>query len=204
MTKLSRFLRWRRITDLLFLDMGLSLIYAIAYWAEIFKGDRTVLYALMTTIIGLTPVVLELIAFSRNKESRYVLKILGYGFALFYMFILFTANINLVFVYAFPMYMIISVYSDTKFSLKVCVGATILNLIMEIVAGTKGILDWRGMVAAEIQVLVMVMISLFGYLSAKTIGLRKRIILMKFQFRNRGQISSFKMLWKYPVECQKE
>lgn len=118
------------------------LIIAIAYWAEVFKGDRTVLYALMTTIIGLTPVVLELIAFSRNKESRYVLKILGYGFALFYMFILFTANINLVFVYAFPMYMIISVYSDTKFSLKVCVGATILNLIMEIVAGTKGILDW--------------------------------------------------------------
>ena len=150
------------------------LIIAIAYWAEVFKGDRTVLYALMTTIIGLTPVVLELIAFSRNKESRYVLKILGYGFALFYMFILFTANINLVFVYAFPMYMIISVYSDTKFSLKVCVGATILNLIMEIVAGTKGILDWRGMAAAEIQVFVMVMISLFGYLSAKTIRLNEK------------------------------
>lgn len=58
------------------------LIIAIAYWAEVFKGDRTVLYALMTTIIGLTPVVLELIAFSRNKESRYVLKILGYGFCI--------------------------------------------------------------------------------------------------------------------------
>ena len=45
---------------------------------------------------------------------------------------------------------------------------------MEIVAGTKGILDWRGMAAAEIQVLVMVMISLFGYLSAKTIRLNEK------------------------------
>lgn len=146
-----------------------AFIITVAYFVEFFKGSRTLSYVLLIAVLGLAPVVLEYIFYRRDHETQLVKHIMGYGFAVFYSVVLFTANVNVVFVYVLPILLLISVYSDTKFTMKICIGICVLNLAMQIVAGVSGKLDWRGMAAAEIQVLVMVVVSLYSYLSADVI-----------------------------------
>lgn len=144
----------------------ISVAISIAYFIEVFKGARTWGYALLISALAVIPVVIEYLIYKRDPESVILRKVLGYGFAVFYAVVLFTTSTNLVFVYTFPMLLIISVYGDTKFTIRVSVGACILNFIMAVVGAKTNGLGWDGMAEAEIQVLIMIVMALYTYLTA--------------------------------------
>ena len=161
-----------------------SIIITLAYMLECFKGTRTLSYALFIAFFALVPVIAEIICYSKNPCSKFVKHILGYGFGLFYIVVLFTTNTNLVFVYVLPMFLITIVYADTAFMLKVCGMATIVNLAMVII-GANGLATWAadkklgydGMAEAEIQVLIMIIVTIYCFVAAKVSTLNEKLNL---------------------------
>ena len=94
-----------------------SAAIGIAYLAEFAKGSRTLLYVLFTIVIGIASPVAEWIVYKKDKNSTHIKHFIGYGFAIFYIFIMFTTNNKLAFTYVIPMLIAITVYNDYKYSI---------------------------------------------------------------------------------------
>ena len=105
-----------------------SVAIGIAYLAEFAKGSRTLLYVLLTIVIGIASPVAEWIVYKKDKNSTHIKHFIGYGFAIFYIFIMFTTNNKLVFTYVIPMLIAITVYNDYKYSIPINTGVIIINI----------------------------------------------------------------------------
>ena len=85
-------------------------ILTIAYAIETFViSEREPLYFLVVALLGLAPVILEQILYRKNNETKMVKHLIGYGFAVYYAFLLFTATNPLTFTYVLLMVLVISV-----------------------------------------------------------------------------------------------
>lgn len=160
----------------------LILIIIFCYIIEIFRGERTVGYVVMLAILGFIPVIAEILVYAKDNTSVIVKRVLGYGFGLFYAVILFTAKSNLVFVYLVPMLLVTLLYSDTAYMLKVDIPAAVLNIIMVIV-GANGLAVWSedktlgydGITSAMIQIIVMIIIIIYSYVSARVLKTNEKM-----------------------------
>ena len=63
-------------------------VISIAYFMEFVKGARTISYVLLTILIGISAPVLEWIFYGKKKDTTAVKHCAGYGFAIFYIFII--------------------------------------------------------------------------------------------------------------------
>lgn len=84
----------------------------LAYLVEVIKGARTIGYYAMFVLIGIIPLILSIILYQRDKESRRLRLLISVGYAVFYTFMIFTTVSMLAFVYILPMLIAITVYSD--------------------------------------------------------------------------------------------
>lgn len=62
--------------------------------------------------------VAEWICYRKNQETKAIKHLLGIGFAVYYTVALIGAGNQLVFVYVIPMFILISVFSDSKYALE--------------------------------------------------------------------------------------
>ena len=84
---------------------------------------------IVTVILALAPIILSWLLYLKDNESTYVKHIVGGGFGLLYAVIMFTSSIGIVYLYAIPMLVIVTVYSDVIFTVAVSFGAVIINFI---------------------------------------------------------------------------
>ena len=147
-----------------------SLIISVAYFGEFVKGARTLIYVLLTIAFAMIPPVLEIIFYQKKKDTTMVKHLIGYGFAALYIFVMFTTNNYLTFVYTIPMLVVITVYNDFKYSLPIGIGAIIVNVCQVGMFFAKGIYTSQNSAAVEIQVLVMVLICAFQLYASKVTG----------------------------------
>ena len=142
-------------------------IVFLAYIIEVVKGARTPLYfGILAAVIIVTEVV-EILLYRSDNESVIMRHAAAIGFAFMYMYVLFTAANPLIFVYAVPMLVMITLYCDLKYSILLGAGMMIINIadaIRRIVAG----LDGQGMEEIEIQILVLLLYCVFTYICSKT------------------------------------
>ena len=102
-------------------------ILSLAYGIETFvKHERTILYFVILLALGLLPVLGEQICFKKNQDTTMIKHFIGYGFAVYYAFLLFTATNPLTFTYVILMILVISVYNDIVYALKINIGCVIL------------------------------------------------------------------------------
>ena len=149
-----------------------AVIVLVAYVVEVFKGSRTWTYSLLVAALAMIPPVIEIIIFYKvNKESKIIKQILGYGFGLLYTFVLFTAKEQLVFTYVIPMILIISVYNDVKYKLKINIAMILENIVVVILGATMGGFGYTDMAAAEIQLFVIIIMGIYS--TGMTIVLNK-------------------------------
>lgn len=120
----------KRVNKVTILCHGIiSGIILLAYFLEVLKGSRGLLYYGVMFILGLAPVVAEIAMFKKNPESSHLRKLVGYGYAVLYAFAIFSTTSILPFIYIVPMLIVITLYSDIAFCVKVGVGGVILNII---------------------------------------------------------------------------
>lgn len=102
---------------------------ALAYFSEAARGTRAMGYSISVVVLALLPVVLGWIFYKKKADHPAVMHIIAVGFAIMYTYILFTANNRLVFAYAIPMLIIVTLYLDTRYTAIAGGGVVVLNII---------------------------------------------------------------------------
>ncbi|MBR1692224.1 MAG: hypothetical protein IJ711_05540 [Lachnospiraceae bacterium] len=150
-------------------------IISVAYVAEFVKGNRTIVYVLITVILCMVPIVGGWVVFNRDKESQLIRHIVAIGFAIMYMFVLFTANNDLVFTYAIPMLIIVTLYSDLRYTRLIGVGVAIVNIIEIVIRFLRTDVSAEKLVSIEIQGLLTVLVVVYFIWVAGTTAMFERI-----------------------------
>lgn len=147
-----------------------ALIITGTYIAEMLMGNRSVSYTLLVVVLAMGPVIGELYFWSRNHESGMVKHLVAQGFAVMYTVILFTATNSMVFLYVIPMVLMISVYNDPGYSIKITIGIILENIIAVFGGAMTGKFGFRDMESGLLQLLTIVLVGVYSYFTARTLG----------------------------------
>ncbi len=143
-------------------------IISAAYVLEVFKGARTVAYMLMTILFAMGPVVICWVLYNKKNDSEVMIHVAACGYGLLYGFVLFTAQNELVFTYAIPMFIIISLYNNKKLTILVGSAIVLMNIISAVISLTSA--EDPQAISATIEIQVLVMIVIVAYVIAISNG----------------------------------
>lgn len=107
----------------------IDIALALAYMLELFKGTRTVGYICVFTALCILPVVMEWLLYRKNPDSGLIMHLIGVFYGILYVFTIFTANSVTNFVYAVPMFVVLLLYSDVRFSVLYCGTLCLMNIL---------------------------------------------------------------------------
>ncbi|MBP5453914.1 MAG: hypothetical protein J6Y09_04785, partial [Lachnospiraceae bacterium] len=141
-------------------------IISFAYILEVVKKTRTLGYTLVVIALAMIPVVLVHVLKAKDPASRYIKSVVGIGYAAMYAFVILTTTNPLVFTYAFPMLIVITLYDDVKYIIRIGVGVIIVNIAAIIGMIAKGALT--DIAVAEINEIVVIVILAYLILVSKT------------------------------------
>lgn len=148
----------------------ISAVLFFAYLLELVKGNRTAGYIAVFCAILLIPLAVDILVYRNNPESELVRKIATYGYGLLYAFVLWTSVSNLAFVYVLPMLVAISMYQDKKFTLRVGIGAVLVNVVYIVLRFVQGGVTSGEIVNFEIEMAVMLLVVSFSFVTSKALG----------------------------------
>lgn len=106
-----------------------NIVLDLAYLVEVIKGARTIPYYIIFLAIGLIPMFASVILYRKNTDNDLVRIISAYGFAVLYIFVLFTTVSVMAFVYVLPMLIAITAYANRQFVIRIGAGVLAVNLI---------------------------------------------------------------------------
>ncbi len=145
-------------------------VISMAYLLEVFKGSRTVLYFMMIALLALGPVAAEVMVYKKDPECQWLKKLVAYGYALLYAVAVFTTHSKLPFTYILPMLIVITLYGDLKYCLRVGVGGVLINVAdVAYKALTVGY-SQEDIPDLEIRLLVMAVIVAYLVVTSKITG----------------------------------
>lgn len=145
------------------------LVMIILIFIQALRGDVSFVYAGILCIVGAAPVIMELVFWSKNKETSAIKHLTAMGFALFYSICLFTSNNNLVFIFVIPMIFVVSVYNDIRYQLMINFGTVLESILVAVIGAFTGGLGYQGIDSAVIQVIVMVLVAAYSIFTTKTL-----------------------------------
>lgn len=154
-----------------------ALIISLAYVMEVVKGARTMGYVLLTIVICVSAPIGEWVFYLRKRDTGMVKHFAGIGFAIFYTFIMCTTNNTLAFTYVVPMLIAVTIFNDFRFSLMVNTGSIIVNIIQGIIFLKTGVYTKDTLAGLEIQVIVIIMITVYSMWITKTMESNNKIKL---------------------------
>ncbi|MDR1700079.1 MAG: methyl-accepting chemotaxis protein [Lachnoclostridium sp.] len=137
-----------------------NVIISAAYLLEFAKGARTLQYVSLIIAMAIIPVIAEVLLYVKNKESKAIKYMVGSLFCVLYAYVLLTTNNPLGFVYIFPMFITITLFSDIIYDIVVTAVIVILNIISIIILHPDGFTGIE-MASAEIQILVLVIVGIY-------------------------------------------
>lgn len=145
------------------------LIMIIFIFLQVMGGSETFLYGIVLTVIGIVPIVMELVFWKKDKDSVVIKHLTAIGFAVFYTICLFTAPSNQVYVFVIPMIFVVSIYNDIKYLLIINTGTILESILVIILGAAKGGFGYQGLDSATIQIVVMIMVGVYSIYTAKTL-----------------------------------
>lgn len=165
--KMSEIQRCNKVTMLCHGIIGA--IISAAYVIEVIKGSRTILYLAVLMLLGLGPVVVEAAMYKKNPESDILRKVIAYSYAVMYAMVVFTTTSKLPFTYIVPMLIIITLYGDISYCLKVGAGGVIVNVADVIYKALGAGIAPEDLPDIEIRLIVMIVIVIYLCLTAKVL-----------------------------------
>lgn len=133
-------------------------------------GLQTWFYVLIILILGMGPVFLDYYYWKKNHETPMIKHIVAVGFAVFYTFALFTSFNQFVFLFVIPMILVVSVYSDTRYLNIINTGVVLESFLIVIIGSQTGKFGYLGVDYAIIQIVFVILISIYSYFTAKTLN----------------------------------
>ncbi len=142
----------------------LGIVLSGAYLLEVVKGLRDWQYYGLFLLICWSPYVLGLIVLKVKGASCNIYKdVVGYGYGIFYVFVLLTTTSNLAFVYILPLTSMLILYKNRNYILR-CGIANVLLLIVAIIKNLgDGVNNAEDITSFEIQ-MASVILCYLGYI----------------------------------------
>lgn len=163
----------------------------IAYFLELLSGARSLGYFLIFALLLAAPVIVEFIIYKKNPEAESLKHIMGITYGVVYAFALFTTDSAMVFTYAFPMFIIVTLFSDVRFCVLIAVIATTLN-IANVIYYTIGN-DSVHMTSQDIKIRICCSILLAAYMTIATV-VNNRVNREKMAHINKQKDDSVNLL----------
>lgn len=149
---------------------GLDAVIMITFCVlQVLGGRQKISFAVIAAILGLTPVIAEYIFWKKDRENNKIRLLVPVGFAIFYTYALITAENNLVFVFAVPIIMVISVYNDPSYSIAVNAGMILESIIVVAVGAQTGTCGYVDFDSAVIQIVIMIIIGVYSFFTTTTL-----------------------------------
>lgn len=149
----------------------ITIVMLIFCFLQSASGLQSWFFFFGLAFLGLPPVIAEMLFWKHDPKSPAIKLSVAIGFALFYTAALFTSTNHMVFLFAIPMILVVSVYNDTSYSLKINAGAILESLIVVIIGAKTGYFGYAGRDTAIIQVVIMILVAVYSYSTSKTIAL---------------------------------
>ncbi|MBQ7776417.1 MAG: hypothetical protein IJ379_10920 [Lachnospiraceae bacterium] len=150
---------------------AITIVLSLAYVLELIKGTRSIGYVIFMVALCLLPSGANIVVYGKNKESAAIRYIMGAGYVVMYAFAVLTTTSSFTFVYIFPMIMVMLLFSDVKYSIAVCGGATLVNIVDIVKTAVTTGYDKGELADLEIRIAAVVFVSVFMIIS--TICLNK-------------------------------
>ncbi|MCX7749746.1 MAG: methyl-accepting chemotaxis protein [Clostridia bacterium] len=113
----------------LLINCFLTVFLCIGYTIEYLKGQKTLNYVLLFYIIAIVPIAFATTVYLKNKESKNFKLFTLVGYFILYIFVMFTADKILVYVYMFPIIMMYFLYFDLRLMIRSCGIIFIINIL---------------------------------------------------------------------------
>ena len=141
----------------------LTSIISVAYIVQFIKGEAGWGLFLPIEIFDLVPMILCWVVYKANNSSPIIRHIIAVGYGIFYLILcLISTNTVLVFVYALPTVIMVSMFNDYKLSITSGIGVSVIAVIHAVKFASMK--EWEGGAVAdlEIEVLIMILCSVFS------------------------------------------
>ncbi len=139
-----------------------------------FAGKRAGILVVFDFVLGFVPVIAEFFFWKRNHETTMIKHLVGYGYAIFYAYSLFTCDNNMVYAFVMPMILMISIFGDIAYSVKINTGGVILCIIMNVVGAKTGAMGYESIDDSIIMIIVIILTAIFSVYSSKTTSTNSR------------------------------
>lgn len=149
------------------IDVAVMLLFCLL---QALSGSLSWGYITLVTVVGIAPVAAEYYFWKKSKETPAIKHLTAIGFAVFYTLILFTTKHSLVFVFVIPMILLVSIYNDIRYIILINIGTVIESILINILGSTTGKFAYSGSDSAVIQVVIMIMIGIYSYLTTSTLN----------------------------------
>ena len=142
----------------------IAFVLAVAYLVEFIKGNRTGGYTAIFLLLLILPAVIDMVIQKRNPESEVVKYLLPISYFVVYIFVLFTGNTTMTYVYMIPMLMIFPLFHKWKYTTSYSVGVMSCNIMYLGYVKATGALEAVPMIDIEIQLAAVFLVALYGSL----------------------------------------
>lgn len=149
-------------------------VLGIAYFIEFIKGSRDIGYVLLFGALCILPIIAEVMAYKRDKETNLIKHMIAYSYGILYTFSLFTSTSAFAFVYVIPLLSVITLFSDVGYTIRVCGAAFLVNVIHIVYLGSKTPYTKADITDLEIRISVLLLVSLFNCISTKVLNINNK------------------------------
>ncbi|MCM1187379.1 MAG: methyl-accepting chemotaxis protein [Lachnoclostridium sp.] len=136
-------------------------VLLLAYAVEVIKEDRTIGYYAVFAALATIPVVIEWILYAKNKSDKMIQYVIGTGYSIFYIFVIFTTTDVTAFTFIIPLYIVMTLYSNLRYCLILSVGGFLVNLLYAILHAVTAGFGPGEMATYEIRVILMLIVAVF-------------------------------------------
>lgn len=140
----------------------IAFVLAVAYLVEFIKGNRTGGYTAIFLLLLILPAVIDMVIQKRNPESEVVKYLLPISYFVVYIFVLFTGNTTMTYVYMIPMLMIFPLFHKWKYTTSYSVGVVSCNIVYLGYVKATGALEAVPVIDIEIQLAAVFLVALYG------------------------------------------
>ena len=149
----------------------ISTVIVLAYITEVLQGQRTWGYIALISVLSILPVIIEIITFAKNPESKIIKHLMGVTYGIFYGVVVFTTKSTMAYTYAFPMFFVVTIYADFVLANTIAAGATIINIANVVYTGVST--GFAGGLTADLKIRIACSIIIALYMIAATFVNRK-------------------------------
>jgi len=151
------------------LEIIIIIALTLSYVTQGTKNSISVIGLVIILLSLWVPVIASYIVYKKNPESTAIRHIIGIGYGLFYVIVCIISEQRLVFAYAFPMVIVVSIFCDYLFSIIVSSTVIAIAITHAILFTVRTGFTPENIAAMEIEIAASLLVGIYSIISSKFI-----------------------------------